>query len=65
VVQRGDPHITGTVNHEINVRRFARVMVSASRDSEVVISADDNQSEVVIGADDFQLMSSLVRTTFN
>jgi len=52
VVKRGDPHITGTINHEINASRFARVH------NEVVISADDNQSEVVIGADDFQLMSS-------
>jgi len=30
VVQWGDPHITGTVNHEINAHRFAHVMVSGS-----------------------------------
>jgi len=57
MVQRGHQDITGTVKHEINVRRFVCVIVSVSWESEVVISADDNQSEVVIGANDFQLMS--------
>jgi len=45
------------VKDAINARRFARVMVAAPRDSEVVIKADENQSEVVLGADNFQLMS--------
>jgi len=39
------------------MRADARVMVSATRESEVVITADDNQIEAVITANDNQLMS--------
>jgi len=39
------------------MRADARMMVSATRESEVVITTDDNQSEVVITADEIQLMS--------
>jgi len=57
VVQRGHHDITGTIKHEINARRSARVIVAVTWESEVVITTDDNQSEVVITTDDIQLMS--------